>query len=56
LKLNKIFESQSLENILENHVDIANNIVKELADEKVLKHFEDYIKIGAYPFYFGHYV
>ena len=52
LKLNKNFESQSLENILENHVDIANDIIKELDDEKVLKHFEDYIKIGAYPFYF----
>jgi len=52
LKLNKNFENQSLENILENHVDIANDIIKELDDEKVLKHFEDYIKIGAYPFYF----
>jgi predicted AAA+ superfamily ATPase len=52
LSLGKNFESYSLENILENHVDIANNIMQELADEKILKHFEQYLKIGAYPFYF----
>jgi predicted AAA+ superfamily ATPase len=52
LELNKSFESYTVENILENHVDMANSIIKELDDEKVLKHFEDYIKIGAYPFYF----
>src|SRR5574344_2152297 len=52
LKLNKSFESQSLENILENHVDIANDIIKTLENEKILKNFEEYIKIGAYPFYF----
>ncbi|MEA3354156.1 MAG: AAA family ATPase [Campylobacterota bacterium] len=52
LKLNKNFESYSLENIIENHVDITNDIINHLASEKVLKHFEDYIKIGAYPFYF----
>lgn len=52
LKLKKNFKSYSLEHILENHVAITNAIIKELADEKVLKHFEDYIKVGAYPFYF----
>ena len=52
LTLGKNFESYSLENILENHVNIANHITQELADEKVLKHFEQYLKIGAYPFYF----
>ncbi len=52
LSLGKNFENYSLKNILENHVNIANNITQELADEKVLKHFEQYLKIGAYPFYF----
>jgi uncharacterized protein len=52
LSLNKSFKSYSLENILENHVNIANNITQELSDEKVLKHFQQYLKIGAYPFYF----
>ncbi len=52
LSLDKSFSSFSLENILENHVDISNTITKELEDEKVLKHFEHYLKTGAYPFYF----
>ena len=52
LSLDKSFESYSLKNILENHVNITSNIKQELADEKILKHFEQYIKIGAYPFYF----
>ena len=26
--------------------------MQKLGDEKVLKHFEQYLKIGAYPFYF----
>ena len=52
LSIDKSFSSFSLENILENHVDISNTIIKELGDEKVLKHFEHYLKIGAYPFYF----
>jgi predicted AAA+ superfamily ATPase len=52
LSLGKKFESYSLINILENHINIANHITKELANEKVLKHFEQYLKIGAYPFYF----
>ncbi len=52
LSLNKTFDSFSLENILENHIDIANDIIKKLEEDKVLKHFEKYLKIGAYPFYF----
>lgn len=52
LSLNKSFNSFTLENILDNHVDIANEIIKELEEEKVLKYFEQYLKIGAYPFYF----
>jgi len=46
------FQSYRLENILQDHVNIANKITQELSDEKVLKHFEQYLKIGAYPFYF----
>ena len=52
LSLDKSFEIYSLESILEMHVDIANSISLEMADEKILKHFEEYLKIGAYPFYF----
>ena len=52
LSLNINIKAYNLKNILENHVNIANDIINELADEKVLKHFEQYLKIGAYPFYF----
>ena len=52
LSLDKKFQSYSIDTILEDHVSIANSIMKELDQEKVLKHFEQYLKIGAYPFYF----
>jgi len=49
LKLQKNFESFSLEDILKNHLSIAKNIVKEI---KPLEHFKEYLKVGYYPFYF----
>jgi len=52
LSLDINLQSYTLENILEDHVDIANSIMQELGDEKILKHFERYLQIGAYPFYF----
>jgi len=52
MSYSKVIQSYNLENILNYHVDIANNVMQELGDEKILKHFEHYLKIGAYPFYF----
>ena len=52
LSLHTTLQSYTLEDIISNHSDIANTILQELGDEKVLKHFEKYLKIGAYPFYF----
>lgn len=52
LSLHTTLQSYALEDIISNHSDIANTILQELGDEKVLKHFEEYLKIGAYPFYF----
>lgn len=52
LSLHTTLQSYTLEDIISNHSDIANTILQELGDEKVLKHFEAYLKIGAYPFYF----
>ncbi|MBN2824364.1 MAG: AAA family ATPase [Campylobacterales bacterium] len=46
------FQSFSFEEIIANHVAITNDVLKQLDDEKILKHFEHYLKIGAYPFYF----
>ena len=50
--LGKRFERFGLEEILSNHIRIANHIIQKLSDEKVLKHFKEYLRIGAYPFYF----
>lgn len=52
LSLHTTLQSYTLEDIISNHSDIVNTILQELGDEKVLKHFEQYLKIGAYPFYF----
>ena len=46
LKIN--LQSYSLNEILENHIMIAQNILKEV---KVLKYFEHYLKYGYYPYY-----
>lgn len=46
LKIN--LQSYSLNEILENHVAIAQTVLKEV---KVLKYFEHYLKYGYYPYY-----
>ena len=52
LSLGVELQSFLLKDILKEHTTIATGIIKKLDKEKVLKHFEEYIKIGAYPFYF----
>ena len=52
LSLNKKLQSYPLESILKDHIEFTNTVMQELGEEKVLKHFEQYLKIGAYPFYF----
>ena len=46
------FQSYSFEEIIANHTDISNGILGQLGGEKILKHFENYLQVGAYPFYF----
>lgn len=38
----------SMENLLNNHIEIAENIINE---HKMLHHFKNYLKYGYYPFY-----
>jgi hypothetical protein len=52
LSLGLELQSFSLKDILQNHTTFAEEIIKNLGAERVLKHFQEYIKIGAYPFYF----
>ncbi len=44
IKLNRY----TLEEILQNHVDIAYDVIAKL---KPMKHFSDYLEYGAYPFF-----
>ncbi len=48
-KLGKSFPSYTLHEILDNHVLIAKEIVREI---KPLEHFKEYLRVGYYPFYF----
>jgi predicted AAA+ superfamily ATPase len=47
------FDSIELENILENHLDIALSIKKEIEikDNKILALFKEYLEIGYYPYF-----
>lgn len=49
LELEKELPTFTFEEILENHQDISDSLKKEL--EFPLKHFQDYLSFGAYPYY-----
>ena len=44
--------SYSLEDILNNHQNIANTIIDSLENRKILKYFKQFIDVGIYPYYF----
>ena len=44
--------SYTLDEILSNHENIANGIIDRLENKKILKHFNQFIDVGVYPFYF----
>lgn len=50
LKLSKVFQSVSLEDILQNHTNLAHEITKEI---KPFVFFQEYLKSGYYPYYFA---
>ena len=52
LSLNIGLKSFSLNEIINHHQTISSEIVKSLANNKILKLFNDYLKAGAYPYYF----
>jgi len=52
LYLNIDLPSFSLEEILSNHIAIANEIIESLPDRKILKYFKRFLKVGVYPYYF----
>lgn len=48
-----VFSCYTLEEILENHIKIAENIISKLdeKDKKILPLFKDYLSFGYYPYY-----
>ena len=44
--------SYTLEEILTNHENIVPTILKTLPNKKILKFYDEFLKVGAYPFYF----
>jgi len=49
LKLDKKFDKFSMDDILSNHTNIANNFIKEF---KPFVYFKEYLEYGYYPYYF----
>ena len=45
-------ESHSLEEILNDHENIALSILKHMQKQKILKEYRDFLQVGIYPFYF----
>ena len=50
LKNDTNLSSYSFENLIINHVEISNNIIQK--NKNILDDFNNYLKIGYYPFYF----
>ncbi len=48
LQTGKRFKSYTLEEIIENHFDIASEIITKI---RPLEHFNNYLEYGSYPFY-----
>jgi predicted AAA+ superfamily ATPase len=44
--------SYSLETILSDHRTLAKEIIRSLEGDKILKHYQTFIDVGAYPYYF----
>jgi predicted AAA+ superfamily ATPase len=49
LKLDTKFKNYSLEDILKNHIDIADEIISNI---KPFEYFKEYLRFGYFPYYF----
>jgi len=49
LKLDVKFETYTLKEVLDNHIEIAKEITNKI---KPLEYFKEYLRVGYYPFYF----
>lgn len=53
IKYNMQLPSYGFEQLLNDHENIANQIINSLDGNKILKVFNEYLQIGAYPYYFA---
>ena len=44
--------SFSLDEVLTNHQNLANQVIECLPNHKILKYFREFIDLGVYPYYF----
>ncbi len=45
-------KNYGLKEILHSHEKIADSVIDALSDKKILKYFDMFLDVGAYPFYF----
>ena len=45
-------KSYALEEVLNSHERVSNDIINALQDKKIIKYFDMFLDVGAYPFYF----
>lgn len=45
-------KSYTLEEIFSNHENIVHEIISSLPNKKILKFYDEFLKVGSYPFYF----
>ena len=45
-------KNYTLEEIFSNHENIAHEIIISLPNKKILKFYDEFLKVGSYPFYF----
>ena len=47
-----VLKSYPLEEVLNFHEKVSNDIINSLQDKKIIKYFDMFLDVGAYPFYF----
>jgi len=52
LSLGVVLPSYSLSELFENHENLAHELINALPDKKIIKLYDTFLKVGAYPFYF----
>lgn len=52
IKLALSLDAYDITDILTSHETIANTLIQQIGNEKILKLYNEYLEFGAYPYYF----